>query len=747
MENLEAHAPESAGISRRSFVGGAALAAIGATAASALSLAGCSPAPAATKEGTDGEAGQSKASVEGAQGVLNPQDDSYDSYSGDVSAIFSPITIGSMNLKNRIVKSAAGSDTMPKGSTEMSQNALDYYGLIADGGAGLVILETSTLSPFGLTNGSKPSEQGAAEGRKMADRIHQAGAYVGVQFGLGTPLSPITQVNDYSNEEIKAIVKDCGQAALRLKEAGFDCVEMKGATTDVLNQFLSRSRNFRDDEYGAQNNENRVRLFKEIVQEIKAQCGADFPVLTLINAVEEMDSSLGDNDGFIVLEEAQYLAQELERAGADLIQVRVGVPGQEITCYGPDCNHTGYQMDGATGFGTQFDYARHFGGLMDGSHSGVGAFIPLAKKIKEAVGIPVGCAGNMDMRLAPDLINSAVANGDIDLVFVNRSLVVDPELPRKLEEGRRDEIAPCTKCLHCHAKPLGEPESCRVNATTQFAYTEEMPEGYGLVPAEASRNVMVVGGGPAGMEAARIAALRGHNVTLYEQKGSLGGLLSTAEAYKGPHERLGDLRSYLERQLELAGVQTVTDQQVDADFVQSEAPDVVMVAAGGQRESRLSESQSVNVVGVDSFNVDDIKDDVVIVGVNLQAVDIASFLLAQGKKVTIVNPGGKGTLDSGQSAWVRKFTLPHLYAKGVKVYNEADALEVTETGLKIAMRDCGLETEIACGTCVECWDMVPNTALVDELVQAGLDARAVGCDAPKNIQSAIHAGNVAARNV
>ena len=123
---------------------------------------------------------------------------------------------------------------------------------------------------------------------------------------------------------------------------------MKGATTDVLNQFLSRSRNFRDDEYGAQNNENRVRLFKEIVQEIKAQCGADFPVLTLINAVEEMDSSLGDNDGFIVLEEAQYLAQELERAGADLIQVRVGVPGQEITCYGPDCNHTGYQMDGAT---------------------------------------------------------------------------------------------------------------------------------------------------------------------------------------------------------------------------------------------------------------------------------------------------------------------------------------------------------------------------------------------------------------
>lgn len=140
-------------------------------------------------------------------------------------------------------------------------------------------------------------------------------------------MSPQTQVNDYTNEEIKAIVKDCGAAARRLKEAGFDCVEMKGATTDVLNQFLSRSRNFREDEYGAQNNENRVRLFKEIIEEIRTQCGPDFTILTLINAVEECDSALGDNEGYIVLEEAKYLAQQLEQAGADLIQVRVGDAG------------------------------------------------------------------------------------------------------------------------------------------------------------------------------------------------------------------------------------------------------------------------------------------------------------------------------------------------------------------------------------------------------------------------------------
>lgn len=173
-----------------------------------------------------------------------------------------------------------------------------------------------------------------------------------------------------------------------MKEAGFDCAEMKGATTDALNQFLSRSRNVREDEYDAQNNENRVRFFKEIVEEIKSQCGADFPVLTLINAVEEMDANLGDNNGFIILKEAQYLAQELERSGADLIQVRVGVPGQEATCWAPACNHTGCQMDGATGFGTQFDYSRRFGGLMEAAVRALAGFFLWPRKSRKLLTFP-----------------------------------------------------------------------------------------------------------------------------------------------------------------------------------------------------------------------------------------------------------------------------------------------------------------------------------------------------------------------
>ena len=724
-------------VSRRSFVAGSA----GIASAALASSAAVAFADGATAEQQGTESAVQGSAVP-AWTQMNPQDESYDANTTDFSALFSPIQVGPMTLKNRIVKSAAGSDTLSRDSLEISQNMLDYYGRMADGGAALIIVEDGATSGFGMNPSGKLRLENADDGievcRKLADRVHEGGAYIGTQLGIGSPIDP-GDANAYTVEELRMLVAQYGECCARLKAAGFDCVEIKGATTDGLNQFFTRRYNQREDEYGTQTEENRVRFFRDIIASIREACGEDFGILTLINAVEENDVSLGDNDKFILIEESQYLAKSLVEAGADLVQVRVATIGQEANCWATDTNHCVYKAHGTTGYGTQFDYSSHFEGLVDGAHEGAGAFIPLAREIKKVVNVPVGCASYMDPRTAPDLINNAIADGSVDLVFMNRPLTVDPELPNKLQQGRWDEVAPCTRCFHCHGKPYGEAEVCRVNATTQFAYTDEFPEGYDCAPAETPKNVLVVGGGVGGMEAARILAQRGHNVTLYEKNGYLGGMLPFAEAVKGGHERLGDLKAYLERQLDLAGVEVVTGSEVTRETVDGLAPDAVILAVGGTRSADYPDAVGMNdVMGAE------IGENVVILGAGLQATDLAMYLIAQGKKVQFINQKSAADVDAEQSRWVRTYVRAHLYAHGVKAWNDAAIDEVSADAVTITM-PTGYQKTIECDTVIDCLDMQPNMALYQELESAGYEVYAVGCDAPKNIQSSIHAGYKAAR--
>ena len=210
--------------------------------------------------------------------------------------------------------------------------------------------------------------------------------------------------------------------------------------------------------------------------------------------------------------------------------------------------------------------------------------IDVAAEIKSAVSIPVGAATYMDPAQAPDYFEEALADGKLDFLVMNRPLCVDPEYVTKLRENRIDEIAPCTRCLHCFYDPDKAGtllEHCRVNAANWRAFGESMPEGWTPQAAEQPKKVLVAGGGPAGMEAARVAAQRGHEGTLYEKSGSLGGLLTSAAAIKGPHENLERLAAYLTRQQELCGVKVVTKTEVDAQLVEQEQPDAVIVATGG----------------------------------------------------------------------------------------------------------------------------------------------------------------------
>lgn len=687
--------------------------------------------------------------------VLNPQDESYDACTTDFSALFEPVQVGSLTLRNRIVKSA-GSGPWGGDGTAVAPSAIDLYGQMADGGVALIILtELASKLGVGLHNASAEAsdatdEDVAAFLAPLTERIHQGGALVGYQMGIGNPMTP-PSVNDDTADDLAAYAQSAAESARKLKAAGVDCIEIKGATTDNLNGYLTRRQNNREDDYGPQSAESRSHLYADIIRAAKAEVGEDFPVLTLINAVEENDAKLGMNAGYITIEESKATARALVEAGADLVQVRVGTSGQEINCWAPDCAHAARGADGMTGAGARFDYDSHFEGMMDGSHSGVGSFIPMARAIKEAVDVPVGCAGYMDPRCAPDLIVGAVENGDIDLVFMNRPLNVDPALPNKLQAGQRDDVMPCMHCLHCHdtiATGRKVKSSCRANAALQHVYLDEGGMGGGIAPtpAEAPRRVMVIGGGPAGMEAARVAALRGHSVSLYEKASYLGGLLPFAEGVKGHHERLGDYRAYLMGQLEKLGVEVNLGVEADKGLVDQVAPDAVVVATGGVRgDAVLAPAGGVDVIGFEqAFGAPKAKQ-IVVLGGGVQAVDMAVYLTSIGREVTMVHGGTFDEFDLDQSGWFKQFIVADLCSRGVKVWNGAVVNGLVDGGLSITT-DAGDERILPCDAVVCGADMQAGTALADELAAAGYEVYPCGdCAEPHNIARAVYAGHAAAR--
>jgi NADPH-dependent glutamate synthase beta subunit-like oxidoreductase len=289
---------------------------------------------------------------------------------------------------------------------------------------------------------------------------------------------------------------------------------------------------------------------------------------------------------------------------------------------------------------------------------------------------------------------------------------------------------------------------CRVNALTQRAMSGApgTPATYELPPLSGSpKKVMVIGGGPGGMEAARIAAARGHDVTLYEKNGALGGLLEFSSRIKGPHENLEDLRAYLTKQQEVNGVNVVLNKEVDAAFINSEAPDAVVLAAGALPGEVGVAGGSVPVVDFSSFETADLGENVVVFGSNAQAWDCALWLTVRKKNVNIVTPNPNVELDKQQSQHAQRFITTALYALGVKAWPGSTISSVGNGEVTIST-DYGTEVTLACDAIINAADLAPNKALLDEISVA--ETYAVGdCDNPFNIALAIRTGNDAGRAI
>ncbi|HIW75614.1 MULTISPECIES: FAD-dependent oxidoreductase [Gordonibacter] len=743
------------GISRRSFLQGMALGTVGASTlgVGGLALAGC--APQAKEEAPSKSQGSTPASGTGTSttGTLNPQDYNYTTNSitdFGSSTLFSDWQLGPLTIHNRMVKSAAFQLAFMKNNPD---EYIGYYERMAKGGVEMIWVE-DFANIWDMTASPLKQDYGVYDVKALLDRLHAAGAHVGYQFDtMGSAIGPLdfteNFLGNYSTDEVKSWVQTIVGIGKKLHDDGFDAYELNFAANNVGQSFLSRARNNRTDEYGPQTLESRTKFAVEVIKGVKEACGKDFVVQVLINGIEANDKMLGQDAAYNSVEEVKAIAKILEEAGADSLHVRLGPCGQHIAQFANDLYFTAHGLEGASGFGTRFDFSRHYQGKLRANHSGCGMMIDVAAEIKSAVSIPVGAATYMDPAQAPDYFEEALAEGKLDFLVMNRPLCVDPEYVNKLREGRIDEIAPCTRCLHCFYDPDKSGklmEHCRVNAANWRAFGEDMPEGWTPAPAATPKKVMVIGGGPAGMEAARVAAERGHEVTLYEKSGSLGGLLTSAAAIKGPHENLERLSTYLAKQQEVAGVNVKLSTEVDAALIKQEKPDAVVLAVGGTRpEAEFSATSGTAVLSFADVVGAEMGDKVTVLGSNAQSVDVAVFLLAQGKHVTIVTPDPMELFEKGHSVNVRGFIESAIAAQGVRVWPSAKVIAVGDGEITFTS-EAGVEETVACDALVDMRDMMPNTALIDGL--SGVETVAVGdCADPYNISEAIASANLAARKL
>jgi len=532
--------------------------------------------------------------------------------------LLEPGKIGQMTVRNRMVMPPMGT-FLSSEEGYVTQRNKDYYEARARGGVGLVIVEITCVdAPEGrgypnmlIADDDRfiPSLKELADvmkrhGARTAVQLHHVGAQGQSSITGMPPVAPSAvplpggeTPRELTEAEIGRLVTCFAQAARRVKEAGFDGVEIHGAHMYLVSQFISAAVNHRQDRYGG-TVENRARFLIEILKAVRQEVGRKYPVWCRLNGVE-----LGVKDG-VTIEDTMQVARTAEEAGADAIHLSAtGGPSQYVA-----------RQSGA--LGTTLERWRSAVQKSGRSLWDIepGVLVPLADAVKKAVSIPVIAVARMD----PVVAETALRQGKADFIAFGRSLLADPELPKKVAADRLDETRPCLYCNTCLDTLLripGEHIQCAVNP----ALGRE--EEHHITTAEKSKKVLVIGGGPAGMEAARVAALRGHEVHLYEKGPDLGGQLLLAGI--PPHkERIGELTRYLSGQMAKQGIRVHLGTEATADLIAREAPDAVIVAAG-------TSPFVPTIRGLDGENV-------------VMAADVLTGKAEVGTRVAIIGGGAGG---------------------------------------------------------------------------------------------------------
>ncbi len=597
--------------------------------------------------------------------------------------LFTPVKIGSVTIKNRFAMAPMGPLGLADSEGGFNQRGIDYYTERAKGGTGLIITgvtfsdcKVETQSMPNCPNSTYNPVHFIRTAREMTERVHAYGSKIFLMMSAGfgrvtiptnlgefPPVAPSAIPHRWLDkicrpltvEEIKSIVKSFGDGAYNAKRAGFDGVEIHAVHEGyLLDQFAISMFNLRTDEYGG-SLENRLRFAREVVEEIKSRCGKDFPV-ALRFSVKSMIKDW---------REGALPGEEFEEKGRDVAE---GLEAAKLLVqYGYDALDTDVGTYDAWWWNHPPMYQEK------------GLYRPYCKMVKEVVDVPVLCAGRMDN---PDMASQAVENGECDIVSLGRPLLADPDYVNKLRAGRLDQIRPCISCQEGCMGRIQEYSMINCAVNPQAARERDMA----YEPILRSKKVLVVGGGVAGCEAARVLAIRGHQPELYEKGSRLGGNLLPGGAPEFKEDDLA-LADWYAAALKDLRVPVYLNHEVTKEEVLAGDYDAVIIATGSQpKKFSLGDDDKVYTAAQVLLKEKDCGESTVIVGGGLVGCETALWLAEHGRKVTIVEALDKILAVNGPLCHANKDMLERLVPyhgvdviTGAKVKSYRDGVLTAET--------------------------------------------------------------------
>lgn len=646
--------------------------------------------------------------------------------------LLEPGLIGKVEIKNRIIMAPMGArGTCDHGSEEYwGERIRAYYGARAAGGVGMITTEmvfvSKDLEPCAKELLSMANDKHQAAVRRLAETLHSYDCRLSVQLTAGfgrvvppyivpdgvKPVSASENTNYYipdypdlnsralTTEETEALTKSFGYAAMRCRKAGADCVELHGHEGYLMDQFMTGLWNRRDDRYGG-SREKRLTFAREAIEAIQREAGDDFPIIYRFGITHYLE-------GGREVEEGLWIAGELEKMGVAALHVDAG------------CYETGWWPHPP-------------------QYQPPGCMVDMAEKVKKVSTLPILTVGRLQY---PEVAEKILADGKADFIVIGRGLLSEPEWVNKVKSGKTAEIRPCIGCHEgCMWQMIpGEPTSCSLNPVCGHE-TE-----WQLVPLKEKRSLLVVGGGPGGIEAARVGIERGFEVTLWEVSDRLGGNLCLAAKPDFKHD-ISDYINYLRNLAQRLPIDIVFNKKATAEDVQNFGADYVILATGAHMEPPPFEGDNVMTAIQVMSGMEPQGERILIMGAGVIGCETAVYLARQGKQVDLCARMDADDLDMDTLDHNNRFMLLKIIKETPNITVHRGTIPVRLENGGVVAEQNGVEKKIPMDSLVFAGRLFPKNELSESLKNAGNVISIGDCKEPSTIMEAVWGGFKAVREI